>query len=94
MNGLQVADMGQYKDRHIWLCYHHQNPRKTQIAIEWDKKGEGVGYDIVSNDKMPLVKVNIVDGVACVENLEELKPYCKKLAKFIYDMDNDQLRFK
>lgn len=94
MNGLQVADLGCYEDRHIWLCYHPQDYSKTQIAIELTKEGKGKGYDIVSSTEMPIPKVKIIENVPYVENINIIKPYCVAMAKFIYDMDNNLIRFK
>lgn len=94
MNGLQIADLGRYQDRHIWLCYHHQQSIIPKFAIELIKDGEGKGYDVIETDSLPTLDVRVIDNVAYISNLEEIKPYGVKIAKFIYDMDNNKIRLK
>lgn len=94
VNGLRCADLGYYKDRRIWLFYHPQDSSKTQIAIEYSKEGQGRGCDIVTYSEIPKPKVKKVQHVHYVDNLDVIKPYCVTIAKFMYDMDNDPMRFK
>ena len=88
----QIADLGEYEDRHIWLCYHPQDGTKNVIAIEGhDEQYDGIFYDIISDIVFSTTKVKMVDNWTCyVENLCDFQEYGRKAAKFIYDMDNNR----
>ena len=93
MNGLQIADLGEYEERHIWLCQHPQDGTRNVIAIEGnDERYDGIFYDIMSDAEFSTTKVKMVDNWTCyVENLCDFQEYGRKAAKFIYDMDNNRV---
>ena len=92
MNGLLVADLGEYKDRRAKLCYHFQNPELNNVAILRIIDGKEAFYDIFSDIiELPKTIIYIVnEHTAIVENLDEIKPIGLDIAKLVYDIDNNR----
>ena len=90
MNDLQVADLGACEDRHIWLCYHHQEGERNVLAIEGRNDKYGTFYDIIADPILASASIGFADGVPYVKNLDDFYDLAKQVANDIYELDNDK----